>query len=61
MVSDHLGRAESTWTGLLGQVGADESQRLLGHVIRQFHGLPCGLSEVPAVARRSDAFGMVPS
>jgi hypothetical protein len=28
------GRAEATWAGLLGQVSADEGQRLLGHIVR---------------------------
>jgi hypothetical protein len=34
MVIDGLGWAESTWAGLLGQLGADEGRRLLGHIIR---------------------------
>lgn len=33
MVIARLGWAESTWAGLLGQLGADEGQRLLGHII----------------------------
>jgi hypothetical protein len=36
IVSDHLGRAEATWAGLLGQVGADESQRLLRQILGRF-------------------------
>ena len=52
MVIDRLGWAESTWAGLLGQLGADEGQRLLGHIIRQLSGLPRGLSEVPPVGEQ---------
>ena len=53
MVSDHLGRPESTWAGRLGQLDAHERQRLLGHIFRQLDGLPSGLSQIPAVASRS--------
>jgi hypothetical protein len=41
--------AEATWAGLLGQLGADEGQRLFGQFIRQLGGSPGGLGEVPAV------------
>ncbi len=51
-LSDDLGRAEATCAGLVGQLGADEGERLLGQIIRQLGGLPCGLGEVPAVGEQ---------
>jgi len=47
-LSDDPGRAEATCAGLVGQLGADEGERLL----RQLGGLPCGLGEVPAVGEQ---------